>query len=146
MRDAWVCEKWWERSCAAGMDERSAFTRALCRRWVITGRRRATRSLMWLLWRADVLTALNDITIAELEQFVASAAAADPLLRAMVDAGSLKCLPSGQASTLLDLSTTGAELNTWVTDELQRVGDGGDWLLVLDGMGRSLESNWCVRE
>jgi len=87
---------------------------------------------------------LNDITIAELEQFVASAAAADPLLQRMVDAGSLKCLPSGQASTLLDLSTTGPELNGWVTDEMNKVSDGEDWLLVLDGMGRSLESNWYV--
>jgi len=91
---------------------------------------------------ANSTPALNDITIAELEQFVASAAAADPLLQRMVDAGSLKCLPSGQASTLLDLSTTGPELNGWVTDEMNKVSDGEDWLLVLDGMGRSLESNW----
>jgi type II pantothenate kinase len=54
------------------------------------------------------------------------------------------CVSSGQISTLLDLNRCGSELNDWVEEELNDVPAGDDWLLVFDGMGRSLESNWFV--
>jgi type II pantothenate kinase len=73
--------------------------------------------------------------------FVAGAAAVDPALAAYVQSGQLVCLPSGQQSTLLDLSQSGSELNGWVQMELKST-PKEEWLVVLDGMGRSLESNW----
>ena len=47
-------------------------------------------------------------------------------------------------STLLDLNRCGPELNDWVEAELRAVPAGEEWLVVFDGMGRSLESNWDV--
>ena len=88
---------------------------------------------------ANDTAALNDITHAELEAFVAAAAEEDPVLRGHVEAGRVVCLPSGQASTLLNMEACGPELNAWV--EAQGT-PPGQWLVVMDGMGRSLESNW----
>ena len=58
----------------------------------------------------------------------------------------IECLPSGQPSTLLDLSRVGPELNTWVERQLADAPLSEGWLMVLDGMGRSLESNWNAGE
>ncbi|MDA9099042.1 hypothetical protein N9L76_08925, partial [bacterium] len=58
--------------------------------------------------------------------------------------GQVNAVSSGQMSTLLDLNRTGGALNEWVAEETKQVPAGEDWLLVFDGMGRSLESNWNV--
>lgn len=66
----------------------------------------------------------------------------DPILGAQMTGNMVAAVPSGQFSTLLDMSRTGPELIDWVTEQFKQVPAGDDWLVVLDGMGRSLESNW----
>lgn len=100
---------------------------------------------------ANDTAALNDITAAELEAFVEAVTArggeyrdGDALLGAMREGHMVTVTPSGQISTLLDLNRTGPELNAWMEKQLEDVPAGEDWLVILDGMGRSLESNWDV--
>ena len=88
---------------------------------------------------ANSSAALNDITYDELSRFVSSCTQTDYALRDLVADGRVLCLPSGATSTLLDLSRVSPELATHVNDAGVRP---RDWLVVLDGMGRSLESNW----
>ena len=88
---------------------------------------------------ANTTAALNDITFDELRRFVSSCVKSDDTLRALVDEGRVQCLPSGATSTLLDFSRVSQELASYVNDANVRE---NDWLVVLDGMGRSLESNW----
>ena len=68
----------------------------------------------------------------------------DATLRRQLERGDVAAVSSGQMSTLLDLNRCGPELNDWVEAELREVPAGEAWLVVLDGMGRSLESNWDV--
>ena len=100
---------------------------------------------------ANDTAALNDVTAVELEAFVETVTArggeyrdGDALLGAMREGNMVTVVPSGQISTLLDLNRTGPELNAWMEKQLEEVPAGEDWLVVLDGMGRSLESNWDV--
>lgn len=88
---------------------------------------------------ANSTAALNDITYDELSDFVSSCVQSDDVLRDLVGAGRVVCLPSGATSTLLDLSRVSSELAAHVNDADVLP---NDWLIVLDGMGRSLESNW----
>ena len=104
---------------------------------------------------ANTHAALNDVTHAELRGFLSSVAGggesstggraggpSDPVLAAQMERGRVTAVPSGQFSTLLDLNRTGPELNAWVEEELKSVPAGDEWLVVFDGMGRGLESNW----
>jgi type II pantothenate kinase len=104
---------------------------------------------------ANTHAALNDVTHAELRGFLSSVAGggesstgdraggpSDPVLAAQMERGLVTAVPSGQFSTLLDLNRTGPELNAWVEEELKSVPAGDEWLVVFDGMGRGLESNW----
>jgi hypothetical protein len=84
----------------------------------------------------DVLPTLGDD---DLDAFVG-----DGTLLRQMERGAVTAVSSGQISTLLDLNRCGSELNDWVEEELNDVPAGDDWLLVFDGMGRSLESNWFV--
>ena len=100
---------------------------------------------------ANDTAALNDITAAELEAFVEAVTArggeyrdGDALLGAMREGHMVTVTPSGQILTLLDLNRTGPELNAWMEKQLGGRARGEDWLVILDGMGRSLESNWDV--
>lgn len=86
--------------------------------------------------------ALNDVTFAELCDFVERARKVDDVLDAHVASGRLALLPTGQNTTLLDLGSVSDELHAWTTAELGDCPEPEDWLVVLDGMGRSLESNW----
>lgn len=62
-------------------------------------------------------------------------------LKTFREINKIALLSSGQASTLLNLNVTGKEINDWV--KLQDMDSKNlKWLVVLDGMGRSLESNW----
>lgn len=88
---------------------------------------------------ANSTAALNDITYDELNQFVSNCTKSDADLRSLVDAGRITCLPSGATSTLLDFSRVSTELDSYVRGANVA---NEDWLVVLDGMGRSLESNW----
>ena len=98
---------------------------------------------------ANTHAALNDVTHAELLGFLSTVSsfggvggAGDPILAAQMERGRVSAVPSGQFSTLLDLNRAGPELNAWVEEELRSVPAGEDWLVVFDGMGRGLESNW----
>jgi uncharacterized protein with ATP-grasp and redox domains/uncharacterized protein YozE (UPF0346 family) len=88
---------------------------------------------------ANSTAALNDITYDELSRFVSNCAKSDADLRSLVDAGRITCLPSGATSTLLDFTRVSTELESYVRCANTA---NEDWLVVLDGMGRSLESNW----
>ena len=97
---------------------------------------------------ANELAALNDVTINELEEFYEACEQHDRnCLQKYRENGKIVLLSSGQSSTLLNLNTTGKDVNDWVKceDTVSRSDmEGGKlrWLVVLDGMGRSLESNW----
>ena len=115
---------------------------------------------------ANEWAALNDVTARETRLFLESvvrragdelddvlpplgdddpdAFVGDGTLLRQMERGAVTAVSSGQISTLLDLNRCGSELNDWVEEELNDVPAGDDWLLVFDGMGRSLESNWFV--
>jgi damage-control phosphatase, subfamily II, stand-alone protein len=91
---------------------------------------------------ANELAALNDVTISELREFYNTCENKDvQYLKTFREINKIALLSSGQASTLLNLNVTGKEINDWV--KLQDMDSKNlKWLVVLDGMGRSLESNW----
>lgn len=98
---------------------------------------------------ANESAALNDVTINELEEFYRACEEHDSdHLRLYRENGKIALLSSGQASTLLNLNATGKDINDWVKREDtvggvdMEQGEKLRWLVVLDGMGRSLESNW----
>jgi type II pantothenate kinase len=79
---------------------------------------------------------LNDIILHELCDVVARAAKLDQTLAQQVSSGQMKLVNSGNHLPLIDLSS--------VSDEL--AGEAADVdLLVLEGMGRALESNFSAR-
>ena len=94
------------------------------------------------------MAALNDVTINELEEFYQVCEQHDPeYLQLYRENGKIAILSSGQASTILNLNATGKDINDWVKREdtvggVDMEGKKLKWLVVLDGMGRSLESNW----
>ena len=89
---------------------------------------------------ANETAALNDITHAELRSFVSSCASNDKVLRDLIEDNRISCISSGQTSTLLDLTRVSHQLCEYVSSVKDVTDD--EWLVVLDGMGRSLESNW----
>ena len=110
---------------------------------------------------ANEWAALNDVTARETRAFLETvvqspasvrreerdeepAFSGDETLRRQIERGAVTAVSSGQMSTLLDLNRCGPELNDWVEAELRAVPAGEEWLVVFDGMGRSLESNWDV--
>ena len=110
---------------------------------------------------ANEWAALNDVTARETRAFLETvvqspasvrreerdeepAFSGDETLRRQIERGAVTAVSSGQMSTLLDLNRCGPELNDWVETELRAVPAGEEWLVVFDGMGRSLESNWDV--
>lgn len=97
----------------------------------------------------NTTAALNDVTHREMAAFLKAVTArggeerdGDPILGAQMTGEMVTAVPSGQFSTLLDMSRTGPELNAWCEEQFKQVPPGDGWLVVLDGMGRSLESNW----
>lgn len=77
--------------------------------------------------------ALNDITIAELDPLLDQLAAVDETLAALRKADRLATVASGCREPLIDLSR--------VTDACNAEASGSD-LVLLQGMGRGVESNW----
>ncbi len=85
---------------------------------------------------ANTLPTLNDITHPELTDLIQQAAALDPILAEGLAGGRLELVPSGNAWPLMDMRQ--------VSPELAAACDGAD-LLVLEGMGRAVETNFHAR-
>ena len=84
---------------------------------------------------ANSTASLNDITHHELVAMIASIAAWDRPIAEALAGGCLELVPSGNGAPLIDLSVCSNEL----VDVVRR--RGAD-LIVLEGMGRALESNF----
>jgi type II pantothenate kinase len=87
---------------------------------------------------ANTLPALNDITHRELTALVGEAARMDGALGGALSSGALELVESGNGTPLIDLTRVSRELS----DAVER--SRAD-LLVLQGMGRALESNLSAR-
>jgi len=89
---------------------------------------RGTRVLI----AANRLPALNDITVSEIRALLPRLQAVDPTLDALVRAGRLAAIDSGNTIPLIDLRHISEEVNHHApqTD-----------LLILEGMGRAVETN-----
>ncbi len=77
--------------------------------------------------------ALNDITATELHKLMAELTGREPILKQLFDAGQLQIAGSGGGTPLIDLRSVSDQCNAHCAD--------AD-LLLLEGMGRSLESNF----
>ena len=82
---------------------------------------------------ANRLPALNDMTIAELRQWLPRLAALDPVLDQLIREDRITTIDSGGTAPLIDLR----EISEAVNAEAARTD-----LLILEGMGRGLESNF----
>ncbi|HSW44415.1 MAG TPA: ARMT1-like domain-containing protein [Phycisphaerae bacterium] len=78
--------------------------------------------------------ALNDITLAELNPLLERLAAGDAILAGSMADGRLRTVDSGGDTPLIDLGA--------VSDACDAVAADSD-LIVLEGMGRGVESNWA---
>jgi len=85
---------------------------------------------------ANSAPALNDITIGELNPLLDRLSACDPVLRQQRSEGLLDTVDSGGDTPLIDLSR--------VSDACNAVAADSD-LIILEGMGRGVESNWTER-
>jgi len=85
---------------------------------------------------ANSLPALNDITADELDAAIAQLRPTDPVLDAAVAEGRLRTVASGCGTPLIDLAD--------VSDTCNEAARGSD-LIILEGMGRSVESNRSAR-
>ncbi|PSC71487.1 pantothenate kinase-like [Micractinium conductrix] len=85
---------------------------------------------------ANSAPSINDITAAELEALLPQICAADPVLCKGVSTRRLQVVASGSGLPVIDLSQISPELA-----DLAAVAD----LIVLEGMGRSIETNLHVR-
>lgn len=91
-----------------------------------------------VLLSANETPALNDVTHEELEAVLARAASLDALLAGALADGRLSRVSSGGGLPLLDLRQLSAPLQDAID---RRPPD----LVVLEGMGRAIESNWRTR-
>ncbi|MBH06845.1 MAG: hypothetical protein CMJ20_11050 [Phycisphaeraceae bacterium] len=91
-----------------------------------------------VLLAANTEPALNDITHRELVVIVQELSCRDVILRNALDDGRLEMVPSGNDAPLIDLSRVSCQLVQAIT---RRDID----LVVLEGMGRAIESNFHAR-
>jgi type II pantothenate kinase len=82
---------------------------------------------------ANESPALNDITIRELRPLLKRLESLDFRLSLLVSEGMIEVMSSGGDHPLIDLSRVSEECNTAAADSD---------LIVLEGMGRGVESNW----
>lgn len=82
---------------------------------------------------ANTRPALNDITLDELNALIHRLAAMDPGLADLLAGDCIATVASGGEIPLIDLAR--------ISDECDRAAAGSD-LIVLEGMGRGVESNW----
>jgi type II pantothenate kinase len=87
---------------------------------------------------ANTTPSLNDVTHDELVDLVERIAAFDEVIRAAKADGELHTVPSGNHAPLIDLSKVSPELAAAVEAH-------GVDLVVLEGMGRAVESNFAAR-
>lgn len=80
---------------------------------------------------------LNDVTHTELADLLDQIAAFDPIIKSQLAEGRLRVVESGNWAPLIDLSRVSPQL-VQVCEELEF------GLVVLEGMGRSIESNYEV--
>jgi len=85
---------------------------------------------------ANELPSLNDITADETINVVEDLAGRDEDLAALISAGMFEVVSTGNTSPLIDLSDVSDELNEATSDAE---------LVVLEGMGRAIESNFDAR-
>ncbi|WP_428389724.1 ARMT1-like domain-containing protein [Mucisphaera sp.] len=83
---------------------------------------------------ANAAPSLNDVTHDELLVLLERVAALDPTLAEELASGRIRAVTSGNWAPLMDLSRVSPELD-------EAVGGGVD-LVVLEGMGRAIESNY----
>ena len=84
---------------------------------------------------ANSTPSLNDVTHDELTELVGRVAASDAVMRDALADGRLTLVPSGNGAPLIDLTALSAEL-------VEAVAERGVDLVVLEGMGRAIESNF----
>ena len=77
---------------------------------------------------------INDITYKELIDLLPTICEADAKLREHIESGRLKIIPSGSGLPVIDLASDA------ISDEVHKEAQDTD-LLVLEGMGRSIETN-----
>ena len=82
---------------------------------------------------ANESPSLNDMTIAETRELLPRLAQVDPVLKGLIDSGYITAMSSGGGTPLLDLRD--------VSEQCNRVAAAAD-LLLFEGMGRALESNY----
>lgn len=87
---------------------------------------------------ANSTASLNDITHDELQDLIEDIASWDSMVAQALADGRLELIPSGNGTPLIDLSQCSREL-------VEAVRRRGVDLIVLEGMGRSLESNFDAR-
>ncbi|KAJ2943775.1 hypothetical protein O0L34_g8095 [Tuta absoluta] len=87
---------------------------------------------------ANEWPALNDVTNVELEEILRAAALICPVLSAALSTGDLVVRSSGQRGPCLDLKT----INVGLSTEMKVRGVD---LIILEGMGRSLHTNFNAR-
>lgn len=87
---------------------------------------------------ANETPALNDVTYSELVVLMERVRAVDPIYAAALADGRLEIVSSGGAAPLIDLTKTSEAL-------ARAVARRGADLVVLEGMGRALESNYDAR-
>lgn len=95
--------------------------------------REMARGGVRIVLAANAEPALNDITIGELNAVLEQLSVVDPVLRDLLMRGLLQTVSSGNGTPLIDLSK--------VTQECNAAAAQSD-LIVLEGMGRAVESNW----
>lgn len=84
---------------------------------------------------ANTSPSLNDVTHAELTELVRHAAAMDRTLAEALEEGRLRLIASGNGAPLIDLTQLSPEL-------VRAAGQGDVDLVVIEGMGRAIESNF----
>jgi len=87
---------------------------------------------------ANTQASLNDVTHEELVELIADIGAFDPVIREAAREQRLTLVASGNNAPLIDLSRVSGEL-------VAAVEAAGVDLVVLEGMGRAVESNFDVR-
>jgi type II pantothenate kinase len=95
--------------------------------------REMARSGLRVVLSPNTAPALNDITHAELDPLLSQLAVSDAVLGSLIADGRLRTVESGGDTPLIDLSR--------VSDACDAAAAESD-LVVLEGMGRGVESNW----
>jgi damage-control phosphatase, subfamily II, stand-alone protein len=103
---------------------------------VVPAVREMARGGIRVVMAANSGPALNDITIDELNPLLDWLCSRDPVLGDLRDRRMIATVASGNRSPLIDLSR--------ISDECDAIAAESD-LIVLEGMGRGVESNWRQR-